>query len=143
MIDLIDNISLDMQLLQELFSNGNQINLLLFTYPIMFGLMNIVLTSPKKTKKLQVPYYLGKIMDIIFMSQTSSTWFHVNLIIHAIYLVTQQWSHMKLSYLPLGRKLVLIYWMMKNLQYHTSLIQYQINQLVIYFHHRVREMCGS
>ena len=45
MIDHIGVISWDMQLLQELFYTGNQINLLLSTEPIMFGLMNIILVS--------------------------------------------------------------------------------------------------
>ena len=36
----------DMQLLQELFFTGNQINHLSFTGPIMFGLMNIILAYP-------------------------------------------------------------------------------------------------
>ena len=50
---------------------------------------------------------------------------------------------MILSYLPLERKLDIIYWMMKNLQSHTSLIQSQIHQLVINFHHSLRWICGS
>ena len=49
---------------------------------------------------------------------------------------------MKFSYLPLERKLVLIYWMMKILQSLKSLILSPIRQLVINFHHRLREMCG-
>ena len=49
---------------------------------------------------------------------------------------------MTLIYLPLERKLVLIYWMMKILQYHTSLILSLIRQLVINFHPRLSEMFG-
>ena len=46
MIEHIGVILWDMQLLQELFYTGNQINNLLFTEPIMFGLMNIILAFP-------------------------------------------------------------------------------------------------
>ena len=40
---------------------------------------------------------------------------------------------------PSGKKLVLIYWMMKILQSHISMIQYQIHQLVINFHCRLKK----
>ena len=46
MIDNIRVILWDIQLLQELIYTGNKINHLLFTEPIMFGLMNIILASP-------------------------------------------------------------------------------------------------
>ena len=36
----------DMQLLHELSHTGNHINHLLFTDPIMFGLINIILALP-------------------------------------------------------------------------------------------------
>ena len=51
-IDHIDVISWDMKLLQEFFSKGSQINLLLSIEAIMFGLMNIILVSPYKTSTL-------------------------------------------------------------------------------------------
>ena len=54
MIDQIVVISWDMQLLQELLSNGLQINLLLSTETIMFGLMDIITVYPYKTSKIQV-----------------------------------------------------------------------------------------
>ena len=54
------------------------------------------------------------------MIQTSSTLFCVKLIVHPLHLVMRQLSHMTLSYLPLERKLVLIYWMMRILKYLTS-----------------------
>ena len=47
-----------------------------------------------------------------------------------------------IEYLSLEIKLVLIYWMMKILQYLTSLILSLIRQLVINFHHRLSKMCG-
>ena len=81
---------------------------------------------------------LCKILKVIFIIQTSSTWFHVNLILYTLHLVIQQPSHIKLSYLPIERKLVLIYWIMKTLKSHTSLIHPQINRLVINFHHKLR-----
>ena len=77
------------------------------------------------------------------MIKTSSTWFHVNLILNPLHFVIQKWSHMKFSYLPLERKLVLIYLMMKISQSHISLIQYQIHKPVINFQHRLNTMCGS
>ena len=46
MMDHIEVISWDMQLLQELFSSGNQIKLFLSTDPIIFGLMSIILVLP-------------------------------------------------------------------------------------------------
>ena len=46
MIDHIKVISWYMQLLQELFYTGNQINLLLYIDPIMFVLVNMILISP-------------------------------------------------------------------------------------------------
>ena len=63
--------------------------------------------------------------------------------LHQLLFVIQQFSPMKLSYLPLERILVLIYWTMNILQSHISLIQYQIHQLVINFQHRLKTMCGS
>ena len=51
-------------------------------------------------------------------------------------------SHIVLSYLPLERKLVLIYCMMKILQSLISLMLSSICELVINFHHRLSEMCG-
>ena len=132
----------DMQLLQELFYTVKQINHLLFIELIMFGLMNIILASPYNTSTLQVTYSFVKIMKVVFIIQTSSTLFHANLILHPIHLVMKQLSHTKLSYLPLERKLVLVYWMTKILQSLTSLVLSQIRHLVINFHHRLREMCG-
>ena len=67
---------------------------------------------------------------------------HANLILHPLHLEMRQLSHMTLIYLPLERRLVLIYWMMKILQYLTSLILSSIFQLVINFHHRLSKMCG-
>ena len=72
MIDHIVVNSWDMPLLKELFSTGIYINLLLSTDPIMFGLMNIIIVSPKKTRTLQVLYYLNKILKFLFIIQTSS-----------------------------------------------------------------------
>ena len=108
----------------------------------MFGLMNIILASPLKTSKRQVNYYLGKILNVIFIIQTSSTWLHENLILHPLHLVMRQLSHMTLSYLPMERKKISIYWMMNILQSLTSLILSQIFQLVINFHHILREKVG-
>ena len=115
---------------------------LLFTEPIMVGLMNIILASPYKTSTVQVPYSFGKILKVIFMIHISVTLFHANLILHPLHLVMRQLSYMTLSYLPLERKLVLIYWMTNILQSLTSLILSPICQLVINFHNRLREMCG-
>ena len=50
---------------------------------------------------------------------------------------------MKFSYLPLERKLVLIYWMMKILQSHISLVKPYITQPVINFHRRLNKKIGS
>ena len=108
MIDHIVVISWDMQLLQYLFSNGSHINILLSTYTIMFGLMNIFLIYPYNTSTIQVIYYFKNILKIMFIIHTSSTWFYVNLILHPLHFVIQQLSHIILSYLPLEIKLVLI-----------------------------------
>ena len=129
MIDHIMVISWDMQLLQELFSTGSHINLMLSTDTIMFGLMNIMLVSPYNTSTLQVLYHFNKILRLMFIIQTSSTWFHVNLILHPLHLLIQNFSHMKLSYLPLERKLILIYWMMNTLQSRVPLIQFKFTSL--------------
>ena len=137
MIYHIAVISWDMYILQELFSTGIQINLFLSTYTIMFGLMNIILVSPYNTSTLRVIYYFNKILKFMFIIQTSSTWFHVNLILHPLHSVIQKFSHMKLSYLPLEIKLVLIYWMMNTLESRISLIQSHIYQTVINSQHRL------
>ena len=42
----------------------------------------------------------------MFIIKTSSTWFHVNLILHPLHFLIQQLLHMKLSYPPLEGKLV-------------------------------------
>ena len=44
-----------------------KINLLLFTEPIIFGLMEISMISPYKKSKLHFPYSFGKILKFIFM----------------------------------------------------------------------------
>ena len=53
---------------------------------------------------------------VIFMSQTSSTWFRVKSVLHPLHLVIQPLSHMKLSYLPLERKSVWFtgWWILYN-----------------------------
>ena len=142
MIDHIGVIWWDIQLLQELFYTGNHINHLLFTGPIMFGLMNIILASPYKTSTLQVHYSFDKILKVIFIIQSYSIWFHANLILNPLHLEMRQLSHMTLIYLSQEIKLVLIYWTMNILQYPTSLILSLIFQLVINFHPRLNEMCG-
>ena len=126
-----------MHLIHELLSTGIHINLLLSTEPIMFGLMNIILVSPENTSTLQVIYYFNMIMKFMFIMKTSSTLFHVNFILHPLHFVIKQFSHMKLSYLPMEIKLVFIYWMVKILQSCISQIQYKINQLIINFQHRL------
>ena len=89
-------------------------------------------------------YCINNIWDCkIFIIQTSSTGFHVNLNLHPLHFVIQHFSHIKLSYPSLEIKLVLIYWIMKILQSHILLIQYQIQQPVINFQHRINEMFGS
>ena len=50
---------------------------------------------------------------------------------------------MKQSYLPLKIKSVLIYWMMKTLQYHVSIIQYKLYQPVIKSQQKLNQICGS
>ena len=105
--------------------------------------MSIIIVSPYNTSTLQFLYYSNKILKVLFTIQTSSTLYHVNLILHPLHFVIQQLSHMKLSYLPLERKLVLIYCMMKILPSLLSLIKYQIRQPVINFQQRLNEICGS
>ena len=139
MIDHSKVISWYVQILKELLSNGNQINLFLFTEPIIFVLMNIIIVSPYNTSTLQVPYSFDKILKVIFIIHISTTWFYVNLILHPLHFFIQKFSPMKFSYLPLERMLVLIYWMMNILQSHISLIQSQVHQPVINFQHRLNE----
>ena len=67
----------------------------------------------------------------------------MNLILHSFHFVMQQFSHMKLSYLPIEINLFLIYCMMNTLQYRISLIQPQIHQLVINSQHMLDKICGS
>ena len=57
----------------------------------------------------------------------------MNLILHPLNFIIQKLSHEILRYLLLERKLILIYWMMKILQYLMSVIQYKIHQPVINF----------
>ena len=135
-------ISWDMQILKYLFSSESDINIFLSTEPTMFGLMNINIVSPYNTGTIQVLYYFNQILKLLFMIQTLSTWFHVNLILHPLHFMIQQFSHMKLSYLRLERKLVLIYWIMNTLQSRISLIQSQIHQPFVNSHHRLK-FCGS
>ena len=88
----------------------------LSTDPIRLGLMNRIIVCSYKTRILLVLYYFKKTMKVIFIIQTSSTWFHVTLILHPLHSVIQQLLHLKFSYLMLEIKLVLIYWMTKILQ---------------------------
>ena len=97
----------------------------LFKKLIMLGLINIIFVCPWKTITLQVLYCFNKILKLFFIICTCSTWSHVNLILHPLHFVVQKFSHMKLSYLILERKLILIYWMMKILKSLMSLIQSQ------------------
>ena len=73
MIDHTVVIPWNIKLLQELSYTGNQIKLLLFTDPAMFGLMNIILVSPYKSITLHFLYYFNKILKVMFIIQTSST----------------------------------------------------------------------
>ena len=61
MIDSIAVITWDMQLLQESFSIVIHNILFLSKYPIMFGLINILLVSPYNTSTLQVLYHFKNI----------------------------------------------------------------------------------
>ena len=139
----IEVISWDMQLMQQLLSTVRHTIIFLSADTIVFGLINIILVSPYKTSTLQILHSFNNILKVLFTIWTSSTLFHVNLILHPRCFVIQKFSHMKLIYLLLERKLVLIYWMMKILQSLMSLIQYKIHQPVINFQHRLRKMCGS
>ena len=91
MTDHIEDILRDMQLLHEFFYTGNHIKTILFTEPIMFGLMNIIIASTQKTITLQVTDSFRKLLKVIFMIKASSTLFHENLILHPIHLVMRQW----------------------------------------------------
>ena len=64
----------------------------------------------------------------------------MSLILNPLRFVIQQLSPLKLSYLPLERKLVLIYWIMRILKSLISLIQPQIQQLVVNFQHRLKNV---
>ena len=135
----IEVISWDIQILKRLLSTGNYINHLLSTEPIMFGLMNIILVYPYNTIILLVIYSSVNILKVIFIIQTSSHLFRVYLILDPLRLVIQQLSNMKWVYLPLEKKLVLIYWMMNILQSHISLTQSQIHQPFINFQHSLKK----
>ena len=126
-----------MQLLQELLCTEIQKKYISID-PILLGLIHITLLYPWNTITLLVIYPFKNIVKLFFIIFTWSNWFHVNLILHPLHFVIQQLSHMELSYPPLERKLVLIYWMMNILKYHISLIQYQINHLFINFQHRLK-----
>ena len=130
--------SWDMHILQELFSTGIHTGLLLSTHTIVFNLMNIIILYTYKTKTLQVIYYFNRILKLLFIIKTSSTLFHVDLILHLLHSVMQQFSYMKLSCLLLEIKLFLIYWTMRVLKFLMSLIQSQIDHPVINFQHRLR-----
>ena len=143
MIDHIAVVSWYIQLLQEGFYTGSQTRLLLSKDPIMFGLINIIIASPLKTSTLQVIYSFNNILKVFFVVQTSSTIFHVKLILHPLNFVIQQFSNMKLSYLLLEIKLVLNYFMMNILPSFMSLVQSQIRHPVVNFQHMLRKICGS
>ena len=102
-----------------------------------------ILVYPYKTSKIEVIYYFNNILKVFVIIWTHSTWFHVNLILHLLHFAIQKFSHIKLGYPLLERKLVLIYWMMKILKYLMSSIQTQIHHLFVKFQKRLRQMCGS
>ena len=97
-------------------------------YHVLFDEHNSLISIEDK----HIPYYLLLQQDpeVLFIIQTSSNLFYVNLILHPLNCVIQLFSHMKLSYLLMEEKLVLIYWMMKILQYLMSLIQYHIKHTI-------------
>ena len=105
--------------------------------------MNISIIALYKTSIIQVFYYLNKIMKLFFMIRTYSTLLHVKLILHPLNCVIEKLSHIKLSYILLGRKLGLIYWIMKVLQSLLSLMQSQIRNEVVNFQNMIRKMCWS
>ena len=142
-IDFIAIISWDMRLLQEFLSAGIQTVIFLSTDPIILGLVNIIIVSTWKTSILQVIYYLNKTLKVFFVIRAWSTWFHVKLILHPPHFMIQKLSPIKLSYLPMKIKLVLIYWTMNILQSLMSFILYQIHQSAINLRHRLIKMCGS
>ena len=63
--------------------------------------------------------------------------------LNPLHSLIQQFSHMKLSYPLLDRKLVLIYLAMNILQSLMSLIKFKTHQSVINFQHRLNQICGS
>ena len=142
MIDHIVVVSWYMQLLQKLLSVWIKTIILLSTKPIIIGLINIIIISPWKTSTLPVCYSFNKILKFFFVIRNWSTWFRVNLILHPLYFLIQQLSHIKLSNLLVEIKLVLIYWIINILKYLMSLIQSQIHQAVINLWYRLRKFVG-
>ena len=142
MIDHIAVISWYTKIIKDLLSTGYQTSLFISTDTIIIGLMDIIIISPWKKIALLVPYYFNNILKLFFINSTSSTWLHVNLILHPLHFVIQKLSRIKLSYLLMERKLVLIYWMMNILQSLISLIKWQNFHPVIKFQHKLRKICG-
>ena len=128
-----------MQLLHELLYTGSQTNILLSKDTIMLVLIDIIIVSPWNTSTLLIIYSFNNILKVSLVIWTWSTLFYVNLILHPFHFVIKQWLHMKLSYLLLERKWVLIYLMMNILQSLRSLIQSQIHHPVIKFQCRTRK----
>ena len=82
MIDHIAVISWYIKILQELSHTGRYTGLLFYIDPIMFVLINIIIVYPQKIIIPQVLLYFNKNLKVLFIIQNSSTWFHVNLILH-------------------------------------------------------------
>ena len=104
MIDHRMVISWDMHILQELLSTGIHISLLVSTYPIILGLMNIILVSLSKTIILLVIYSFNKILKVFFIIWTCSTLFHVNLILHPLHFVIKNFTY-EIELPPSGKKI--------------------------------------
>ena len=108
---------------------------------IILGLINIIITYPDNTSTPPVLYCFIKSPKVFFIIITYSTSIYVNLILNILHFVIQQFSHMKLSYLFLKMKLVLMYWVINISQSLMSLIQSQIHHLVVNLRHRLIISC--
>ena len=93
-----------MRLLHDLFCTGSHIYFLLSTKTIHFVLMNIILLYIYRIRTHQVLYYFNKILNVLFIIQTSSTLLHVNLILHPLHFVIQTILTYEIGLTPSGKK---------------------------------------
>ena len=128
---------------QYRITTGSQINILLYTEPIMFGLMNIIIVYLYKTITIQVLYYFNNILKVLLIIQTSFNLIPCELDITSTPFCDKKILTYKLKLPPSGNKVG--FNLLDDEYFKIPYITDKIPnfQPVINFQHRLKKIRGS